>query len=125
MTIGLLLAASESRMIWSTTITSTEQEKATSTTATAIYGLLSSRISFADFWLLEMGSERIPTWQTERKQSQVFGVRLQNVIYASLRLVAGRAMVLVAPGPAKPSSLPPYDIGGTLPEPRAYPGAYV
>jgi len=34
-------------------------------------------------------------------------------------------MVLVAPGPAKPSSLPPYDIGGTLPEPRAYPGAYV
>ena len=55
-TIGLPLAASESRMTWSATITSTEQENATGTTPTAIYGLRSSRISFADFWVLEIGS---------------------------------------------------------------------
>jgi hypothetical protein len=71
MIIGLLLAATESRMTWSTTVTSTEQEKMTSTTTTAIYGLLSSRMSFAGFWLLKMGSETRPAWQSDRKQSQI------------------------------------------------------
>ena len=55
MIIGLLLAATESRMTWSTTVTSTEQEKMTSTTTTAIYGLLSSRMSFAGILAAENG----------------------------------------------------------------------
>ena len=41
--------------------------KMTSTTATAILGLLRSRMSFAGFRLLKMGSETIPAWQTDRK----------------------------------------------------------
>src|SRR5437868_7082896 len=56
MTIGLPPAASESGTTWSTMNTSTEQESATSTTPTAIYGLLSSRISCAGFWKLGMGA---------------------------------------------------------------------
>lgn len=59
MTIGLLQAASESKMTWSTTITSIEQGKPTGTTATAIYGLLSCRTSFAGFWELELKPETI------------------------------------------------------------------
>ncbi|HEV8327103.1 MAG TPA: hypothetical protein VGQ08_06435 [Nitrospiraceae bacterium] len=43
----------------------------TNSTATAILGLLRSRMSLAGFWLLKMGSETIQAWQTDRKQSQI------------------------------------------------------
>ena len=57
-------------MIWPTTVTSTDQKNMTSTKNTAIYELLRSRMSFAGFWLLKMGSETIPAWQNDGKQSQ-------------------------------------------------------
>ena len=47
-------------MTWYATITSIEQGKMTSTMATAIYGLLSCRTSFTDFWELELEPETIP-----------------------------------------------------------------
>lgn len=43
----------------------------TSTTATAFCKLLRSRMSFAGFWLLKMGSEALAAWQTDKKQSQI------------------------------------------------------